>query len=341
MNRSVRLGLETAALALLVSIAIGSILMLVAGKSPGHVWWDMLIDTLGDPYRRGQLVYRATGLMLTGLSVSVALDAGLFNIGGEAQVTAGVLACSVVGTALPVTTPAILAIPACVIAAALAGAAVGASIGALKVVRNAHEVITSIMMNAIVIGLALFAGNHALFRGGTTHGASIAPGAELPHLGSSGSSANLSIVIALACVGLVWWLRERTTWGTAWRAVGADPEAASATGISVGKVRFYAMTGAGALAGLAAANFVMGHKHAFEEGLGRGYGLLGISAALLGRVHPVGVALATLVLGFLAEGGQAVGREVPKELTEMLQGVVVLAIACAAPWVKRAHERSA
>jgi len=192
-----------------------------------------------------------------------------------------------------------------------------------------------------VIGLALYAGNHALFRGGTTHGASIAPGAELPQLGFAGSSANVSLVLALACIGLVWWLRARTTWGYAWRAVGQDPEAAQATGIAVGKVQIWVMTGAGALAGLAATNFVMGHKHAFEEGLGRGAGLLGISAALLGRVHPVGVALAAFVLGFLSEGGQAVGREVPKELTEMLQGVVVLAIACAAPWVKRQWERAA
>jgi simple sugar transport system permease protein len=95
------------------------------------------------------------------------------------------------------------------------------------------------------------------------------------------------------------------------------------------------MTGAGALAGLCAANFVLGHKHAFEEGLGRGTGFLGISVALLGRSHPLGVAGAALVLGFLSVGGLAVGDLVPKELTEMLQGIVVLAVAAAGPWVRR------
>ena len=98
----------------------------------------------------------------------------------------------------------------------------------------------------------------------------------------------------------MWWLRSRTTWGQAWRAVGQEPEAARSVGISVGRVRILVMTGSGALAGLAAANFVMGHKHAFEEGLGRGTGLLGIAAALLGRMHPIGVAVAALVLGFLS-----------------------------------------
>jgi ABC-type uncharacterized transport system permease subunit len=106
-------------------------------------------------------------------------------------------------------------------------------------------------------------------------------------------------------------------------------------GISVGRVQTIVMAGAGALAGLAATNFVMGHEHAYEQGLGAGNGFLGISAALLGRNHPVGVALASLVLGFLATGGLVVGDRVPKELTEMLQGVVVIAVAVAGAWVAR------
>jgi simple sugar transport system permease protein len=100
-------------------------------------------------------------------------------------------------------------------------------------------------------------------------------------------------------------------------------------------VQILVMTGSGALAGLAAANFVMGHKHAFEEGLGRATGFLGISVALLGRSHPIGVAVAAILLAFLSAGGLAVGDLVPKELTEMLQGVVVLAVAAAGPWVRR------
>ena len=95
------------------------------------------------------------------------------------------------------------------------------------------------------------------------------------------------------------------------------------------------MAGAGALAGLAATSFVMGHKHALEEGLGAGTGLLGIVAALLGRLHPVGVGIASLLLGFLSVGGLAVGDLVPKELTEMLQGIVVLAVAAVSAWQRR------
>ena len=322
-------------IALLASMAIGSVLMLIVGKSPGHVWWSMVTGVLGDRYQVGQVLYKATALALTGLAVSIPLDAGLFNIGGEAMVGAGVFACAIAGMALPDGTPAVIAVPACVLAAVLAGAAIGAAIGILRVARGAHEVITSIMLNAVVAGVMLVEGMNHIFQGGTTTGPPIARGAWLPGLGLAGSAANTSIFLAAGAVALVWWLRARTTWGQAWLAVGRDPEAARSVGISVGRVQIWVMTGAGALAGLAATSFVMGHKHALEEGLGRGVGLLGISAALLGRLHPVGVALAALLLSFLSVGGLAVGDLVPKELTEMLQGVVVLAVAVATAWERR------
>lgn len=322
-------------LALLASMAIGSVLMMIVGAAPGHVWGLMATRVLGDPYQIGQVLYRATALVLTGLAVSLPLDAGLFNIGGEAQLGAGVFACAVAGTALPAGTPAAIAIPVCVLAAVIAGGAIGALIGVLRVARGAHEVITSIMLNAIVAGVVLVEGTRHVFQGGTTTGAPIVAGAQLPQLGLGGSAASVAIVFALGAIVLVWWLRARTTWGQAWLAVGRDVAAARSTGIDVGRVRVLVMTGAGALAGLAATSFVMGHKHAFEEGLGSGTGFLGISAALLGRSHPVGVAVASLLLGFLAVGGLAVGDTIPKELTEMLQGVVVLAVAIAAAWERR------
>ncbi|MEJ7601660.1 MAG: ABC transporter permease [Kofleriaceae bacterium] len=327
--------LQAAAIALLVSIAIGSVLMLVVGVSPGHVWWTMLERTLGDPSELGQVVYKATGLALCGLAVGLALDAGLFNIGAEGQLAAGVVACSTLGAALPADTPAVIAIPLCLLAAAGAGGAIGWLIGAMRVWRGAHEVITSIMLNAIVVGVVLWIGNESLFQGGTTRGAAIVAGAQLPQLGLGGSAANAAAFLTLGVVGLMWWLRARTTWGAAWRAVGEDPAAARCAGFSVERVQLLVMTGSGALAGLAAANLVLGHKHAFEEGLGRGTGLLGISVALLGRTHPFGAALAAIVLAFLSVGGLTVADLVPKELTEMLQGVVVLAVAAAGPWVAR------
>ncbi len=325
--------LVIAAIALLAAVALGSLLIMASGVAPGRVWWAMIERIVGNEFWIGQVLYKATALTLTGLAVSLALDAGLFNIGAEGQLAAGVLACGVTGAALPAGTPAILAIPICVLAAAAAGAAIGALIGIMRVTRGAHEVITSIMFNAIVTGVVLWIGNELLFQNGTTRGADIVAGAELPELGLGGSPANATLVLAVLAVAGMWWLRSRSTWGVTWQAVGQEPAAARSVGISVGRVQLLVMAGSGALAGLAAANFVMGHKHAFEEGLGRNVGFLGIAAALLGRNHPLGVLVASLLLGFLSTGGLVVNDMVPKELTEMLIGVVVLAIAASVPWV--------
>ena len=210
--------LATVAIAILMAVAIGSVLMLVAGKAPGHVWWEMIARSLSSAYTLDDIVYRATPIMLTGLAVSVALDAGLFNIGVEGELTAGVLACAVVGTALPAGTPAIVALPVCTLAAAAAGGFVGGVIGLLRVTRDAHEVITSIMLNDIVAAVALWIGNAVLFENGTTTGPPIIAGAELPHLTASGNPLNASLAIALTAVVAVWWLRSRTTWGQAFRS---------------------------------------------------------------------------------------------------------------------------
>lgn len=330
--------LQTAAIALLATIAVGSLLMLIWGVAPASVWRELIHEVSRDPYSLGQMLYRATSLVLCGLSVALALEAGLFNIGAEGQMTAGVLACAVLGAALPADTPSFLGVPLALAAAAAGGAVVGALIGVLRAKRNAHEVITSIMLNYIVAGVALWIGNAVLFRGGTTRGPQIADGTTLPALGLAGSAANWSLAIAVAMVALLAWLRGRTTWGQTWRAVGRDPDAARSVGIAVGRVQVLVMTGAGALAGLAAANFVMGHKHAFEEGLGRGTGFVAISVALLGRTNPIGVAVAAIALGTLSAGGLQVGHRVPKELFEILQGVVVLAVAIASVWVNRRAE---
>lgn len=327
--------LQAAVIALLATIAIGSVLMLVYGVAPGGMWLQMLAEITRDPYSMGDMLFKATGPVLCGLSVALALDAGLFNIGAEGQMSAGVLTCALAGMALPSDTPAFLAIPICLVAAAAGGAAVGALIGVLRAKRNAHEVITSIMLNYIVAGVALWIGNALLFRGGTTRGEQIVDGAILPSLGLAGSSANYAIVIAILMIALLAYLRGRTTWGQAWRAVGRDPEAARSVGISVGRIQILVMTGAGALAGLAATNFVMGHKHAFEEGLGRNTGIVGISVALLGRSNPIGVAFAALALATLQAGGLAVSSETTKGLTELLQGVIVLSVAVSSVWVRR------
>jgi len=326
---------QIAAVALLVAVAAGSVLIVAAGASPVRVWGALLGGTLGDGYGISQVLFRATPLALTGLAVAVALRVGLFNIGVEGQLVAGMCACAVVGARLPGGTPAGVAVLACGLAAMAAGGALGAVTGALRAYRGAHEVITSIMLNAIVAGVVLWLGDRALFVGGTTRTADVIAAAQLPGLGAAGSSLSWAAPLALGVTAAAAWLLARTRPGFEWRAVGASPGAAATAGIDVRRAMVAAMTASGALAGLAATHYVLGYKHAYEDGLGRGAGFMGIAVALVGRGHPGGVIAGALLLGMLAQGGLEVSDHVPRTLVLVLQGVIVLAVAAAAPLVQR------
>jgi ABC-type uncharacterized transport system permease subunit len=332
--------LTVAVIGILIAMAAGSLLVLIDGESPLHVWGEMIAGTLFDRVGFAQVLFKATPFVLTGLSVAVALRVGLFNIGVEGQMVAGLLAGGVVGAALPDGTPAIVAVPCVLAAAAAAGALLGAFIGVLKVWRGAHEVIVSIMMNAIVAGVALYAGGAGLFVGETTRTHDVIASAQLPDLGVAGSSLSLAgplvIVVAIA-VGLFF---ARTRAGFEWRAVGLSPGAARTAGIGVERAVVIAMAASGALGGLTAMHYVLGYKHAYEDGLGRGAGFLGLAVALLGRGSAAGIVVAALLFGFLAQGGLAVAGIVPKEIVDVLQAVIILAVAAAAPATRRALERS-
>jgi general nucleoside transport system permease protein len=140
--------------------------------------------------------------------------------------------------------------------------------------------------------------------------------------------------VLLAAV-LVWWMLFRTRAGYELRAVGLQPDAAEYAGIRAGRVWFNALATSGALAGLGGINFVLGYKHYYEDGFTGGAGFLGIAVALIGRNNPVGVVLAALFFATLSQGGLAINAMVPKQIVEVLQGIVILAVAAAVPEVRR------
>ena len=220
-----------------------------------------------------------------------------------------------------------LAIAAAIATAMAAGAAVGATTGALRVYRGAHEVIVAIFLNAIIGGVALWLGNRSLFVGDATRTATIVPAAVLPDLGIARSSASVSAIGAVVAAGLIAWLLARTTAGFVWRATGRGLEAARAAGFAVDRARVSSMAVAGAMAGLAGAHFVLGHKHAYEDGLGRGVGFVGVAVALLAQGSALGIVVSALLFGVLAQGGLGVAELVPKEMVDVLLAVVVLVAA--------------
>jgi simple sugar transport system permease protein len=328
------------AIALLAAFAAGSLLVLACGESPGTVYALLFKSTWTSEHGIGQVLFKATPLVLTGLSVALAFRAGLFNIGAEGQLSVGAFATAMCGAALPLDTPAVVALPLALIAGAAAGALWGAVPGALKAWTGAHEVINTIMMNFIATGLVLWAGNSFAFVAETEHTRRVVDGAYLPDLGLAGSAANFSFFLALACAGGVWYFLARTRRGFELRALGLAPMAAEAGGVDLRRATLLAMTAAGAIAGLVGGNYVLGYKHYFENGMGSGTGYMGIAVALLGRNHPAGVVVAALLVATLQHGGLPASELVPRELIDVLQAVIILAVAASSAEVRRLLARS-
>jgi simple sugar transport system permease protein len=326
--------------ALLVALICGDLLIMSYGQSPSSVYRLLIEGTWGNAYGFGQVLYKTTTLAFTGLAVSLGIRAGLFNVGAESQLAAGGFLAALVGLALSPAIPGFVAIPLCMIAAAAGGAVVGAIPGYLRVRFGAHEVIVTIMLNFVVLALLnWFIANH-LHVPETLHTPEIRAGV-VPRLSQyipafHGSAANLTIILALFVAALVWFGLFRTKRGYELRAVGLQPDAAEYGGVNVGGIWFRALTTSGAIAGLGGINYVLGYKHYYEDGFAGGSGFLGIAVALVGRNHPVGVILAALFFATLSQGGLAIHAFVPKQMVEVLQGVVILAVAMSVPEVRQA-----
>jgi len=328
-----------AVVALLVAAIVGDILILTFGQNPGTVYRLLLEGTWGNAYGLGQVLYKATTLTFTGLAVAIGLRAGLFNIGAESQLAAGGFVAALVGLVLPSGLPALLTLPLFLIAAAAGGGLVAGVPGVLKAKFGAHEVITTIMLNFIVLALLNYLTAAHLKVEGSLHTAEIHAGA-LPRFSSyiapfHGSAANVVLFIAVITAIVTWWFLFRTRRGFELRATGLQPEAAEYGGVNVGNVWWRAMVLSGGLAGIGGLNFVLGYKHYYEEAFASGAGFLGIAVAIVGRNHPLGVVLAALVFATISQGGLAVNAVVPKQMVDVLQAVVIIAVAASVPEVRR------
>ena len=325
--------------ALLIAALVGDVLILSFGESPGEVYRLLIEGTWGNAYGLGQVLYKATSLTFTGLSVALGLRAGLFNIGAEGQLAAGGFAAATVGLLLPAGTPVVVAAPLCMLGAFAGGGVVGAVPGALKARFGASEVIVTIMLNFIVLAFLNWIVATKLHVGESLHTPAINAGG-LPRLSDfasafHGSAANATILLAIATAVAVGWFLFRTRAGYDLRATGLQPDAAEYGGISVAREHFRALTLAGAIAGLGGVNYVLGYKLYYEEGFAAGAGFLGIAVALVGRNHPAGVPLAALLFATISQGGLAVNAIVPKQMVEVLTAVVIIAVAVTVPEVQR------
>ncbi|MEO7520684.1 MAG: ABC transporter permease [Gemmatimonas sp.] len=325
--------------ALAIAAVVGDLLILTFGESPATVFRLLFEGTWGNPYGFGQVLYKTTTLACTGLAFAIAARAGMFNVGAEGQLALGGFFAAMIGMHLGAGTPAFIGAILCLLAAMLGGGVAAAIPGALRAKFGASEVIVTIMLNFVILAFLNYMIAARIHVEETLHTPPINTG-NIPRLSDSitafhGSAANWTIIIAiLAAIAMTWYL-FRTRAGYELRAVGLQPDAAEYGGVRVPRVLFRTMVLSGALAGLGGINFVLGYKGYYEEGFAGGSGFLGIAVALVGRNHPLGILLSALLFATLSQGGLAVNALVPKQLVDILQAVVILAVATAVPEVQR------
>ncbi len=276
----------------------------------------------------------ATPYIFAGLAVAVGFRCNLFNIGAEGQYFIGGLASVYVGYRLT-GLPWFIHLPLALLAG-MAGGALWASIaGFLKARTGAHEVINTMMLNYISYRLADYllqvGGPMARPGAGRPVSPEIQPSAYLPQFFPADPAIriNVGLILALAMVGVVYWLLFKTTLGFEIRAVGLNPWAARTAGISVARNFVVVMAISGALAGLAGAHDILGVLHFMPNAFFSGYGFDSIALALLGKSHPVGVLLAALLFGFLRAGAQRMqgAAYVPIDIISILQALIIIFIA--------------
>lgn len=324
-------------ISVLIAFVLSGLVILAIGEDPLAALGLMVRGAFGSTYGWGYTLYYATNFIFTGLAVAIAFHARLFNIGGEGQATLGGLGVALV--CLSVDWPHwALALPAAILGAAAFGALWAMIPGVLQAKRGSHVVITTIMFNFIAAAFLNYILVNLLRPAGQMDPATakFGPGTHLPTLHdllaplgigfSRAAPANVSLIVALlACYGL-WLLLWRTRFGYELRAFGQSEPAAIYAGISPVRITIVTLMISGGLAGMMAINNVMGEAERLILNAVEGAGFIGIAVALMGRSHPLGVALAALLFGFLYQGGaeMALWTTIPRELIVVIQALVIL-----------------
>ncbi|MFK0242121.1 MULTISPECIES: ABC transporter permease [unclassified Microbacterium] len=274
----------------------------------------------------------AAPLIAAGLGVALAFRVGLFNIGARGQMLIGVAVAALLTFSLDL--PIWLHIPVTLIAGIAGGALWGAIAGLIKARTGAHEVILTIMLNYIAYYLLLWMIRTPglLQKPGTNQalGSATPQSAQFPTLlGPQFPLLDLGFVIVIVATLFVWWLIERSSLGMRMRAVGENPHAARAAGISVQRIYVYAMLFAGGLAGLAGMNQIQGAvTTGVTETIDAGIGFDAITVALLGRSRAWGTFAAGILFGALKAGSFSMqAQDIPVDIVLVVQSLVVLFIA--------------
>ncbi len=323
-------------LAVLTAVVVGGLVILAVGGNPIAAYIGLFQGAFGSAKAMSETAVWATPYIFAGLAVALAFKGGLFNIGAEGQLALGAVTASLIGYALPewlgFDLPAIIHVFLAIGLGALAGALWASIPGALKAYTGGHEVINTIMMNYIALNITSYLLNGPMKdpnpQNVIARTPEIAASARIPPL-FDGFRIHWGFVLALLMALLIWFLLWKTSLGFEIRTVGSNPDAAKYAGINVKRTIILTMALSGLLAGLAGTIEVTGLNYRHELGFSIGYGFDAIAIALLGKTHPLGVILASILFGAMKNGATYMQfmTQIPVDVISVIQALILLFVA--------------
>ncbi|CAM5265246.1 ABC transporter permease OS=Streptomyces alboniger OX=132473 GN=CP975_21910 PE=4 SV=1 [Streptomyces alboniger] len=326
-------------IALVVAVALTSIVLLASGKSPIEPYSLMLEQATFSDIQ--VLIINQAGMYyLAALAVAIGFRMNLFNIGVDGQYRLAAMVTAVVGTHLAL--PSFLQIPMLMLVAMLTGAFSAGIAGILKTTRGVSEVVATIMLNAIatsVIAYLTLTENFGVPVGNNQTTGVMEESGWFPGIKVAGGEIYGFVVIAVLAGVLYWLILNRTRFGFDLRATGASESAAAASGVNAKRMVLSAMLISGAVSGLAGLPILLGDTHTYSLSFPAGLGFTAIGIALLGRNNPVGIAFAALLWAFLDKASPALDYAQPeaydKEIAVIMQGLIVIAVVVSYEEVRR------
>ena len=316
-----------------LAFLIGGLIVLSVGQNPLRAVQVMLYGAFGYGTGFGYTLYYTTDFIFAGLAVSLAMHAGLFNIGAEGQ--AYIAGLGVILIALAVNgLHWVFMLPLMIVAGALFGAAWAFIPGYLQAKRGSHVVITTILFNFIAVSLMSYLITRVLKPENVTSDQSAPIDAIsrvlqlktfMPFFKTA--PVNLTVFLAVGALFAFYWLIWRTKFGFAVRALGHNPTAANYAGISNQKMIMIVMALSGAIVAMVAVNNVGSVQGRLIMNYVNGAGYVGIAVAFMGKGHPIGVGLAALLFGVLYQGGSELAFQMPgitREIIVTIQALVIL-----------------
>jgi simple sugar transport system permease protein len=319
-------------IAALLMFVSGLIIFTLLGKNPGEAFHAFFIEPVNDLYGIGELFIKAAPLMLIGTGLAVGFRASIWNIGAEGQLAVGAIFGGYIAIICNESSGFFI-LPLMILAGAVGGMLWSAIPAFLKTVCNANEILVSLMLNYVaILLLALLVHGPLRDPGGYGFPQSVlfADSALLPIL-VEGTRLHLGVILSVICVAVGWIFLQKSFTGYQIRVAGLAQKAANYAGFQYKKLIWIGLLSGGLTAGMAGVFEIAGPIGQLLPSVSPGYGYAAIIVAFVGRLHPGGIFLSSLLMALLYLGGESgqMNLDLPAAVTGIFQGLLLFYLLAA------------